>query len=79
MVAVDDQSNYPKTAPHTKLSGYTPNAEAIAAYQPDLVVVSADLGRIVAALGKLHIPVIVQPTAANARRTRTPSSGSSGR
>ena len=64
VVAVDDQSNYPEAAPHTKLSGYTPNAEAIAAYRPDLVVVSADLGRIVAALGKLHIPVIVQPTAA---------------
>ena len=64
VVAVDDQSNYPENAPHTKLSGYTPNAEAIAAYRPDLVVVSADLGRIVAALGKLHIPVIVQPTAA---------------
>ena len=38
VVAVDDQSNYPASAPKTKLSGYTPNAEAIAAYKPDLVV-----------------------------------------
>src|SRR5689334_10045866 len=32
VVAVDDQSNYPASAPRTKLSGYTPNAEAIAGY-----------------------------------------------
>jgi len=63
VVAVDDQSNYPTRAPHTKLSGYTPNAEAIAAYRPDLVVVSADLGKIEEALAKLHIPVLEQPTA----------------
>src|SRR5690242_12576136 len=40
VIAVDDQSNYPANAPKTKLSGYTPNAEAIAAYKPDLVVAS---------------------------------------
>ena len=40
VVAVDDQSSYPKQAPRTSLSGYTPNAEAIASYNPDLVVVS---------------------------------------
>ena len=63
VVAVDDQSNYPASAPHTKLSGYTPNVEAIAAYHPDLVVVSADLGGVVGALGKLKIPVLVDPPA----------------
>ena len=40
VVAVDDQSNYPKGVPTTDLSGYTPNVEAIAGYQPDLVVVT---------------------------------------
>ena len=35
VVAVDDQSNYPDTAPMTSLSGYTPNIESIAEYQPD--------------------------------------------
>jgi iron complex transport system substrate-binding protein len=55
VVAVDDQSNYPPNVPKTKLSGYTPNAEAIAGYRPDLVIVSANLSGIVAALGKLHI------------------------
>ena len=38
VVAVDDQSDYPKNAPKTNLSGYTPNVEAIAGYKPDLVV-----------------------------------------
>jgi len=63
VVAVDNQSTYPKNAPLTKLSGYTPNAEAIAGYQPDLVVVSFDGNHIVEALGKLKIPVLVEPTA----------------
>ena len=31
VVAVDDQSDYPKSAPRTTLSGFTPNVEAIAA------------------------------------------------
>src|SRR5713226_3216115 len=44
VLAVDDQSNYPAAAPRTKLSGFTPNAEAIAGYHPDLVVVSNDGG-----------------------------------
>lgn len=40
IVAVDDQSNFPDAAlaVQTDLSGYTPNVEAIAAYEPDLVV-----------------------------------------
>src|ERR1700750_1193312 len=40
VVAVDDQSDYPKRAPRTSLSGYTPNVEAIANYHPDLVLIS---------------------------------------
>ena len=63
VVAVDNQSNYPSNAPLTKLSGYTPNAEAVAAYNPDLVVVSFDGNHIVEALGKLKIAVLVEPTA----------------
>jgi iron complex transport system substrate-binding protein len=64
VVAVDDQSNYPPRAPRTSLSGFTPNAEAIAGYRPDLVVVSND-GGIVAALQKLGITVLLEPAAAN--------------
>jgi iron complex transport system substrate-binding protein len=64
VIAVDDQSNYPKQAPRTKLSSYKPNAEAIAKYRPDLVVVSED-GGIVAALHKLGIRTLLEPSAAN--------------
>ena len=63
VIAVDDQSNYPKAAPRTKLSGFTPNVEAIASYKPDLVVLSYDTGGIVASLKKLKIRVLVQPAA----------------
>jgi iron complex transport system substrate-binding protein len=63
VVAVDDQSDYPPTAPHTSLSGLTPNVEAIAAYKPDLVVASADPGGLVAGLGKLQIKSLILPSA----------------
>jgi iron complex transport system substrate-binding protein len=40
VIAVDDQSNFPAeaAAKSTDLSGFEPNVEAIAAYEPDLVV-----------------------------------------
>ena len=63
VVAVDDQSDYPTQAPHTKLSGFTPNVEAIAGYRPDLVVVSYDPGGLVSGLRGLGIPVLVQDAA----------------
>lgn len=63
VVAVDDQSNHPPEAPKTSLSGYKPNAEAIAEYRPDLVVVSNDNDGIVGELTKLQVPVLVEPSA----------------
>src|SRR5207253_4685550 len=42
VIAVDNASDYPKQAPRTKLSGFTPNAEAIIGYHPDLVIISYD-------------------------------------
>jgi iron complex transport system substrate-binding protein len=65
VVAVDDQSDYPKRAPRTSLSGYTPNVEAIAGYRPDLVVLSGDANDVVAGLRKLGISVLLQPAAKN--------------
>ncbi len=65
VVAVDSLSDYPTDAPVTKLSAYEPNAEAVAKYQPDLVVISDDVNNIKAQLTKLSIPVIVEPAAAN--------------
>jgi iron complex transport system substrate-binding protein len=67
VVAVDDQSNYPADAPTTDLSGYEPNAESIAAYEPDLVVYANDLGDVESALDRLGIPALLQPAAANLR------------
>ena len=58
VIAVDDQSDFPKTAPKTALSGFTPNVEAIAAYRPDLVVVAFDPKDLVSGLTKLGIPVV---------------------
>jgi cobalamin transport system substrate-binding protein len=63
VVAVDDQSDYPKRAPRTSLSGYTPNVEAIAGYRPDLVVLSGDANDVVAGLRKLGLRVLVQQAA----------------
>src|SRR6266481_2351523 len=60
VVAVDDQSDFPKRAPRTKLSGFTPNTEAIASYNPDLVVISND-GGLAASLEKLGITVLLEP------------------
>jgi iron complex transport system substrate-binding protein len=63
VVAVDDQSTYPADAPRTELSGFKPNAEAIAAQKPDLVVISDNLDTIAEQLGRLKIPVLFAPAA----------------
>src|SRR5207248_487401 len=65
VVAVDSYSTYPPQAPRTHLSGFTPNIEAIAKYRPDLVLIDTDANHIVRELGKVGIPVLVEPPAAN--------------
>lgn len=67
VVAVDDQSDYPKAAPRTALSGFTPNVEAIAAYRPDLVVISYDTKGLSKALQGLGIPVVHHDAPKNLR------------
>lgn len=64
VIAADALSNYPKRAPRTKLSGFTPNAEAIASYRPDLVLLHTG-GKIVQQLRALRIRVIQLPAAQN--------------
>lgn len=63
VLAVDDQSTYPASAPRTELSGFKPNIEAIAAKSPDLIVVSNDINNVVAGLRALKLPVLLQPAA----------------
>jgi iron complex transport system substrate-binding protein len=59
VTAVDDNSNYPTDAPTTKLSGFQPNAEAVAGYSPDLVVLTSDVNGVVDSLTALKIPTLV--------------------
>ena len=59
VVAVDDQSDFPTNVPVTDLSGFNPNIEAIASYEPDLVVVSNDIDGMVGSLQSLSIPVLL--------------------
>jgi iron complex transport system substrate-binding protein len=59
--AVDADSNYPPQAPRTKLSGLSPNVEAIVADKPDLVVEYADTGSLTKRLAAFSIPVLELP------------------
>ncbi|WP_250029239.1 ABC transporter substrate-binding protein [Paractinoplanes maris] len=69
VTAVDDQSSFPADAPRTDLSGFKPNAEAIAAKDPDLVILSNDIDKIVAQLDRLKIPVLLVEAATDLDRT----------
>jgi iron complex transport system substrate-binding protein len=63
VVAVDSASDYPEQAPKTSLSGLNPDPEAIAAKNPDLVIVSADTTKLAAALAKTGTQTLVLPDA----------------
>ncbi len=65
VVAVDSLSTYPEDAPVTDLSAFTPNIEAIAALDPDLVFLSYDPTDVIAGLDAIGVPVILHPTAAD--------------
>jgi iron complex transport system substrate-binding protein len=63
VVAVDLSSNYPPGVPKTSLNGVTPNVEAIAGYNPSLVVTDQDANGLMAGLKKLGVPVLIEPAA----------------
>ncbi len=63
VVAVDEFSTYPEGAPITDLSGFTPNLEAILAFEPDLVVISFDPGELQAGLDAVGVPSLQLRTA----------------
>ena len=64
VVAVDTFSNYPEDVPASGLEAFSPNVESIAAFEPDLVIISFDPGDVVAALEALGVKTIVQSAAA---------------
>lgn len=59
VVAVDRYSTHPPEAPEGDLDALEPNVEAIAAKDPDLVVLAHDSKGIVASLQALDIPVLL--------------------
>jgi len=82
VVAVDTNSDFfkgcstlklactdPTTTPPNKLDSYKPNVEAIAADNPDLVVISDDQNKIQEQLVALKIPVYVAPAATSINDT----------
>ena len=62
VVAVDQYSYFPDEAPVTNLDGFTPNVEAIATFEPDIVLMQSS-GDVQAALETLGIQVVVQNAA----------------
>jgi iron complex transport system substrate-binding protein len=68
VIAVDDYSTYPTSAPRTKLSGFSPNLESIVKYKPDLVVIQSTAAKameIVKQLQLLKVPTYVEHTPNN--------------
>src|ERR1700722_18277911 len=63
--AVDSYSDYPTDAPKTTLNAYDPNVEAIAKYNPDLVIVASDNSNFNTQMAALKIPVLYSPASAN--------------
>ncbi|MFI6577109.1 ABC transporter substrate-binding protein [Nocardiopsis sp. NPDC050513] len=62
--AADEYSDFPAEAPTTDLSGFTPSVEAIAEYDPDLVVLARSAEATVPQLEAVDIPVLTLDAAA---------------
>lgn len=58
VIAVDTFSYFPEEAPVTDLSGFTPNVEAILAFEPDMLVWSGGPDDVTGALESAGVPVI---------------------
>jgi iron complex transport system substrate-binding protein len=63
VVAVDESSDHPSGVPKTSLNGINPNIEAIAGYDPSLVVTYQNANGLVAGMKKLGVPILVEPAA----------------
>lgn len=71
VVAVDSYSDHPAEAPTTDLSAFQPNVEAIAEFEPDLVLLARDRDDLVAALDAADITSIVLSGAADLEEVYT--------
>jgi iron complex transport system substrate-binding protein len=60
VIAVDQNSDFPPGVPVTSLSGVNPDVEAIARYNPSLVITQYHPG-LVQSLTKRGIPVLIEP------------------
>lgn len=65
VTAVDNQSDYPANAPHSSLSGFDPNIEAVLAKHPDLVILSYAPAGLIGKLTAAKVPVIDAAAANN--------------
>lgn len=65
VIAVDSLSDTPKEAPRTDLSAFNPNAEAVLAKDPDLVIIAQDVNGIADSLESANVEVILAPTVAS--------------
>lgn len=63
VAAVDQDSNFPEGVPTTDLNGFEPNIEAIAGYEPDLVIASNETGNLEKSFKALGIPFLLEPAA----------------
>jgi iron complex transport system substrate-binding protein len=63
--AVDKNSDYPASAPHTNLDPYNLNTEAVAGYRPDLIISSGLTPAQMKQLTTLQVPVLDEPAAKN--------------
>lgn len=60
---VDEYSTYPPDAPRSKMTGLSPNIEALAGQRPDLIVIDSDRGGLTKRMASFSIPVLVLPAA----------------
>ena len=70
LVAVDEFSDYPEEALDlpNELSGFEPNVEAIAAFEPDLVLIGGDFNGLGDAAGRDRHRVVGRPGGGDDRR-----------
>ena len=65
VIAADKDSNFPKQAPRTDLSGLNADPAAVGAKNPDLVIAPDSAGQLAEGLRAIDVPVLLTPSAGN--------------